>query len=106
MTAPAAARSRTSDASASFALRLRNRPRATSISCSTCSARSWEYPIGCDHGSRGCGHPDLLAARAEVPGEGRSVAVTGGAQRDADAQILVAAVEEDRPMPGRGQPRA
>ena len=47
-----------------------------------------------------------LAARAEVPGEGRAGALAGSAERDADAEVLVAAVEEDRPVPGRGQPRA
>ena len=39
-----------------------------------------------------------LAARAEVPGERRAAAVARRAEGDADAEVVVAAVEQDRPV--------
>ena len=41
-----------------------------------------------------------LAARPEVPGERRPAAAARRAEGDADAEVLVAPVEQDRPVPG------
>src|SRR6266545_1951327 len=57
-------------------------------------------------GSQARSRAHRLAALAEVPGERRAAAADRSAERDADADVVEAAVEQDLAVSGRAQPRA